>query len=447
MKIIAAIFTSATLALVVVSSCTTTVMTGGVPLPEHPRPDWERQQWVNLNGAWDFGFEDGTYDKTITVPFGWGSTLSGVKDEKGKDTGYYRRKVCVPQEWRGKRIFLVVGAADYETEFSFDGRILGKHVGGYTPFEFELTDYVEWGKEQSAEFKIYDPDFLDARVGSCLIGKQGYGNVRGIWQTVYLEARGKNYIESARFTPSVAKSSVTAEIRLASPADGPIAAEVKMDGKTTKVPFARGECTKVSEIEIASPKLWDLDNPYLYDVTLSLGDDTVKSYFGFREIGTCINVNGDPYVTLNGKPIYLQLALDQGYHPQGYYTFPTDESMKNEILISNDSVFPATASTSRRKCRASSTGRTGWDCSSRRTCRMHGAQSATRCLPSTGLVSRGWSSATSTIRLSTSGQPSTRLGGSFRNPISPAKASTRRRLKTALLTCTAEQRLSILHDL
>ncbi len=143
---------------------------GSIPLPEHPRPDWERAQWVNLNGQWDFGFEKGAYDRKITVPFGWGTVLSGVPDVKGKDVGYYRRKISVPRDWKGKRVFLVVGAADYETEFFFDGKSLGRHVGGYTPFEFELTDGVKWGEEQTAEFRIRDVDISAARGMSCLFG-------------------------------------------------------------------------------------------------------------------------------------------------------------------------------------------------------------------------------------------------------------------------------------
>ena len=305
-----------------------------IPLPEHPRPDWERPQWMNLNGRWDFGFSEGVYDMEISVPFGWGSPLSGVKNVEGGDTGFYRRKVTVPQEWKGKRVFIVVGAADHDTEFRFDGKVLGTHSGGYTPFEFEITGMVRWGAEQTAEFKIRDPDSSFANGGRHLFGKQEYGNVRGIWQTVYLEARGKDYIDSARFTPCIAKSSVKAELRLASPAGGPLVAEVALDGKTARVPFAKGESAKSVDIALASPRLWDLDSPELYDVTLTLGDDTVKTYFGFREVGVGKNANGDPYVTLNGRPVYLQMCLDQSYHPEGYYTFPTDESMKNEIMIS-----------------------------------------------------------------------------------------------------------------
>jgi hypothetical protein len=312
-----------------------------IPLPEHPRPDWERSDWVNLNGEWDFGFEKNTYNKKITVPFGWGSKLSGVKTEEGKDTGYYKKSVTVPANWKGRRVFVVVGAADHDTDCYIDGTPLGKHVGGYTPFEYEITDFIRWGQSQNIEFRVWDPNNRTARQGHYLYGKQGYGNVRGIWQTVYLEARGMNYFESSRFTPNIKKSSVTADLRLGEPAKSMLVAKVILDGKTTEVMFNPGEIEKSVEIKLQNPKLWDLDNPHLYDVSLLLSSvsqswkaDAVKTYFGFREIGTGLNSNGDNYVTLNGKPIYLQICLDQSYHPDGWYTFPSDEFMKNEILLS-----------------------------------------------------------------------------------------------------------------
>ena len=312
-----------------------------IPLPEHPRPDWERPQWLNLNGTWDFGFEKGVYDKKISVPFGWGSKLSGVKNEPGKDTGHYRRRIAVPCEWRGKRIFIVVGAADHDTYFSIDGRYLGRHSGGYVPFEYEITDRVRWGEEQTVEFRIWDPAGKAAFDGHYLYGKQGYGNARGIWQTVYLEARGMTYIDSVRFVPEIKRSSVRMQIRLSLPAGERLAVRMVFDGGVETFEFAPGEMEKEFEAKIASPKLWDLDNPFLYDVKLSLVStpgretlDEVSTYFGFREIGTGLTPNGDNYITLNGKPIYLQMCLDQSYHPDGWYTFPTDESMKNDLLIS-----------------------------------------------------------------------------------------------------------------
>ena len=313
----------------------------GIPLPEHPRPDWERADWINLNGIWDFSFETNSYNQKITVPFGWGSKLSGVEMRKDKDTGYYRRSITVPSAWKGKRVFVVVGAADHDTEFFIDGTPLGKHIGGYTPFEYEITDFIRWGEPQNVEFKIWDPNDQTARDGHYLYGKQGYGNARGIWQTVYLEARGMNYFDYTRFTPSIKNSTVTADLRLGAPAKSKLVSKITLAGKTTDVVFNPGEIEKSVEIKIANPKLWDLDNPYLYDVSLTLSPtsqswkaDKVKTYFGFREIGTGLNSNGDNYVTLNGKPIYLQLCLDQSYHPDGWYTFPSDEFMKNDLLIS-----------------------------------------------------------------------------------------------------------------
>ena len=307
------------------------------PLPEHPRPDWRRAEWINLNGEWNFGFAEDRLDRKILVPFGWGSPLSGVKDEG--NTGFYRRTVRVPAEWHDKRVFVVVGAADHDTECTFAGRNLGRHVGGYTPFEFELTEDVLWGQEQTLEFKVWDPDPKTAQNGHYLYGKQGYGNARGIWQTVYLEARGPRYVKNARFLPSIARRTVTADITLDAPAESPITAEIALDAMIVPLAFAKGEVRKSVEIPVGPPHLWTLDDPHLYEVALSLkgsapGGDAVSTYFGFREIGVGKNPNGDPYVTLNGKPIYLQMTLDQSYHPGGWYTFPSDEFMKNEILIS-----------------------------------------------------------------------------------------------------------------
>ena len=303
-----------------------------IPLPEHPRPDWERAEWMNLNGEWDFGFAPGKYDRKILVPFGWGSPASGVKDQG--DTGYYRRSVTVPAAWKGKRVFVVVGASDHDTTCTFDGERLGSYSGGYVPFEFELTEFVKWGEAQTLEFKAWDPPFKTAQDGHYLFGKQGYGNARGIWQTVYLEARGEEYLERVLFVPDLKSGEVQVVTVLAAPAVREEQVKVALDGKTHEFTIAAGEMAICRPIRLEKPHLWSLEDPYLYDVKVTLKDDVVKTYFGFREIGVGKNPNGDSYVTLNGKPIYLQLCLDQSYHPEGWYTFPSDEFMKNEILIS-----------------------------------------------------------------------------------------------------------------
>ena len=307
-------------------------LAAGIPLPEHPRPDWERADWQNLNGVWDFGFAKTNLSLKINVPFGWGSPLSGVKDRGSR--GWYRREVTVPAAWKGKRVFVVVGASDHDTTCRFAGEDLGTHRGGYTPFEYELTDFVKWGEKQTLDFEVWDPDMGAASAGSHLYGKQGYGNARGIWQTVYLEARGDLYVDHVRFTPSIAESKVGFVALLSGPAKAKTTCRLTLDGKTYEYPVAPGQQVVSADVALEKPRLWSLDDPQLYDVTIALGDDTVKTYFGFREIGVGKTANGDSCVTLNGKPIYLQMCLDQSYHPEGWYTFPSDEAMKNEILIS-----------------------------------------------------------------------------------------------------------------
>ena len=304
-----------------------------LPLPEHPRPDWERADWLNLNGRWEFGFEPKKYDRAITVPFGWGSALSGVKDV-APDKGFYRRTVRIPAAWKGRRVFVVVGASDHDTTCTFDGNALGAHSGGYTPFEFELTEFARWGEEQTLEFAVWDPSDETARNGHYLYGKQGYGNARGIWQTVYLEARGDEYVDYIRFTPSIASKSVVCEAFLGAPSKKGGSIFVDVAGQTFKSEVKPGDMVVSVKLPLAEPHLWTLEDPYLYDVAVRFGDDAVKSYFGFREIGVGRNPNGDSYMTLNGKPLYLQMCLDQSYHPDGWYTFPSDEAMKRDILIS-----------------------------------------------------------------------------------------------------------------
>ena len=320
--------------------------TVSIPLPEHPRPDFERAEWINLNGYWSFTFDAAAADKAladkslaplgsrILVPFPWGSKLSEIED-KG-DIAWYGRQITVPKEWEGKRVFLVVGASDWETTAWLDGTEIGSHQGGYTPFECELKG-VRFGEAQQLLIKADDTP-SDAH----LYGKQGYGNARGIWQTVYLEARGSNYIQSLHFSPDIDAAKVRVDAVLAQPAaEGECLTIQFKDGSQAKATQKLEGSASVSfEIPLKDQHLWDINDPYLYEVTAALEGkdgtvDAVDSYFGQRKIGVTTLPGTDfPYVALNNKPLYLQLCLDQSYHPEGFYTFPSDEFMKNEILIS-----------------------------------------------------------------------------------------------------------------
>lgn len=312
-----------------------------IPLPEHPRPDFERSQWQNLNGTWQFEFDSldqglsknwsngsTAFTHKINVPFPWGSALSGVQDKA--DIAWYQRSITVSPDWKSKRTFLTIGASDWETTVWLDGHLLGKHQGGYTPFSFELTPYIKYGQTQKLVVRADDK-----RRDFTLYGKQGYGNARGIWQTTYMEARGNNYIEGIHFTPDIDKGIVTAEVQVPAPAKTDLKVSVTIKGSTSvtkEVIIAKGADKASVAIPLSQPHLWSMDDPYLYDAEIKLHDDVVKTYFGMRKVSV-VNLPGAefPYVAINDKPVYLQLTLDQSYHPEGFYTFPSDEFMKREV--------------------------------------------------------------------------------------------------------------------
>ena len=319
-----------------------------IPLPEHPRPDFERNNWLNLNGDWQFRFDSTdaglrerwfagsqSFPLTIHVPFPWGSPLSGVANKA--DIGWYRRTLDVPANWRGQRVFLTIGASDWQTTVWLNGQELGKHEGGYTPFSFELTPYLKAGQAQQLVVRVDDK-----RRQFTLYGKQGYGDARGIWQTPYLETRGDAYLDALHFTPDIDNNKVKVTAYLPKPAPGALTLAVNVGAGSSAVnarqTIAKGQQQVSFDIAIPNARRWTLTDPHLYPVeaTLSGGNshaDVVKSYFGMRKISVT-NLPGTqiPYVALNNEPVYLQLTLDQSYHPEGFYTFPSDNFMREEVL-------------------------------------------------------------------------------------------------------------------
>jgi len=322
-----------------------------IPLPEHPRPDFQRPQWLNLNGPWEFRFDekdmgrkrqwfrgDINFPESIMVPFPWGSKLSGVEDKA--DIGWYRRSITIPESLLGGRVFLVVGASDWRTTAWLDGNLLGDYQGGYTPFEFDITRHVKQGRTHSVVLRVDDTPHKFK-----LEGKQGYGRAAGIWQTIYLEARPEVALETVHFTPDIDDEKVTVEATL----DQPAPADMKLQLEFKSQYLANLNVLKTVrkgareirfDVAIKEPRLWSLDDPYLYEVEVALqgpdkAEDRASTYFGMRKISV-VNLPGTdfPYIALNNKPVYLQTALDQAYHPEGYYTFPSDDFMRDEILRS-----------------------------------------------------------------------------------------------------------------
>jgi hypothetical protein len=337
--------------LLFVYSCSKQQPAIDIPLREHPRPDFERNAWQNLNGYWKFapdsamtGEKDNwqnnpeRFASKILVPFSWASPLSEVKLPK-VNVGWYARDFTVgsSSEWKRKNIYLIFGASDFRTKVWINGQYAGEHKGGYLPFDFNITPMLKKGSNLLVV--MVEDEELDNRPS----GKQYYGNAKGIWQTVYLEPRSDTYISAIRFSPDIDKSQVMVDIDLSSPARKDF--RFRLAGKDNNImfeaPVGEGETTTSFKVPVSDMKLWTLDDPYLYEVTASLVSseisDEVNTYFGMRKI-SAIPISGKDftYVALNNEPLYLRLTLDQSYHPEGFYTFPSDQFMKEEIMRAKD---------------------------------------------------------------------------------------------------------------
>lgn len=267
------------------------------------------------------------------MPYSWGSPLSDVENKA--DIAWYERAIKVPADWVDQRAFFVIGASDWRTSVWFDGHKLGEHQGGYTPFEFELTPHLKRGEAQRLVIRVDDTPHSFK-----LEGKQGYGEAKGIWQTPYLEARGDAPLKTIHYSSDIENNTVSVTAYLHEPASENLNLRLAFqtgDVDTVSQQIAKGAEEVTFEVPIADPHLWTLDDPFLYEVEATIEGqgidaDQVDTYFGMRSISV-VNLPGTdyPYIALNGEPVYLQLALDQDYHPDGFYTFPTDEFIRDEV--------------------------------------------------------------------------------------------------------------------
>ncbi len=289
----------------------------------HPRQDMERKEWKNLNGKWDFSFTEGKYNMKIEVPFSWCSPLSGIEN-KEETKGFYRKLV----KWSpaGPRIFIVFGAVDYECVLTVNGSKMMTHKGGYSQFECELTDV--WKRDGS---NIIELSCEDKALPCQTYGKQGYGDVKGIWQTVYLEARPESFISNFKIKTS-ASGNISIDMITDNCADGTLVSAC-FEGNKSEAKVKNNRA--LIDFKIEDPSLWTCDDPKLYRGTLTLQSaeiDTVRTYFGIREVGySSFGKNTDKLITLNGKPVFLAGLLDQSYNPQGFFTLPSDDECENEI--------------------------------------------------------------------------------------------------------------------
>lgn len=349
---------------------------------EHPRPQFVRDTWLNLNGQWtcDYsknikGFKKSTlnknkFSKIINVPFCPESKLSGIGNTDFMQEIWYHKNFQLNNKWKDKKIYIHFGGVDYQCSIYVNKVKVGENIGGSTPFSCDISNAVKFNETNDLKVYVIDrrcpgsmdpnPWYFGGELGFDNIklykkwnldkrrtqprGKQSphrdswgclYTRTTGIWQTVWLEAADKKHLKNVFIVPNVKSSSFELTPAYSYNFDGILTIDVSFKNKKISTNTFSTKDKKL-KVKIKNPKLWSIEKPNLYNFTIKLKSkdqkqtfDTVKSYGGLRSIEIRKN-----RVYLNNKPLYQRLVLDQGFYPKGIWTAPSDKDLKNDILLS-----------------------------------------------------------------------------------------------------------------
>jgi beta-galactosidase/beta-glucuronidase len=326
----------------------------------HPRPRLTRKRWVDLNGQWQFAYDDdrrgiaerwqddaSRFDREITVPFPPESEMSGIGDTGFHPVLWYRRSFAA-HAVEGERLLLHFGAVDYRAEVWVNGDLVASHEGGHTPFVADITASLSASGEQIVVVRAEDipTDVTQPR------GKQDweekphaiwYNRTSGIWQAVWLEPVPEIYVDELQLTPDLTTGSVKVEANFSADFAGTFNIRLHKGGKILAEQAVRVDGDAIESVVFIPAAQngvhrgdlhWSPDNPNLIEVSVSARDadgseiDALETYFGLRSVG----IGGGRFL-LNDRAMFVRSVLEQGYWPKSHLAAPSPEALREEVEL------------------------------------------------------------------------------------------------------------------